>query len=69
MKRLFAMMFAAALAVPVIGCSNHDHDTTRSTRTTTRIEPDGDRVTKTTTVKRSDDGETVRTSKTTTIDR
>jgi hypothetical protein len=72
MKRFIALTIAGALVAPFLGgCSDNGHDAenVRSTKTTTRIEPDGDRVTKTTTVKQNSSGDTVRTSKTTTVDR
>ena len=69
MKRLFALALAAALVAPIVGCSTDDDDQVRSSRTTTRIEPDGDRVSKTTKTTTDSNGNTVKTSKTTTVDR
>ena len=68
MKRLFALALAASLVAPIVGCSTDDDDV-RSSRTTTRIEPDGDRVSKTTKTTTDSNGNTVKTSKTTTVDR
>lgn len=73
MKRLFTMIVAGALAVPLAGCQGDgvDNDDVRSTntRTSTRVDSDGDRVSKTTKVTTDSDGNTVRSSKTTTVDR
>jgi hypothetical protein len=73
MKRLFTIAVAASLAAPLLGCHGDgiDNDDVRSsnTRTTTRIDSDGDRTTKTTKVTTDSDGNTVRSSKTTTVDR
>jgi hypothetical protein len=74
MKRFTTITLVAMFAASIlIGCQGDgvDNDDVRrsNTRTSTRIESDGDRTTKTTKVTTDSDGNTVRSSKTTTVDR
>jgi hypothetical protein len=70
MKRIITTSLVALFAAaPLIGCNGDDDVDARSTRSTTRIEPDGDRTTKTTKTTTDSDGDTRKTTKTTTVDR
>ena len=74
MKRFTTIALAGLFASSLLlGCQGDgiDDDDVRSTntRTSTRIESDGDRTTKTTKVTTDSEGNTVKSSKATTVDR